>query len=321
MSGEPARLDQSHAAALANAAAARITLIARDGHVLVDSEADPRTMENHAGRPEVMAALRGSIGSDTRTSRTVGTPFLYVALPVREGALRLAMPLSAVNAEVAAIRAGILQSVAIAFLPAVLLAAFLARLLARRLSGIVNYAGELANANFHARLPESGRGELGVLARKLNETSARLERTVQQLQHEHTELDRLERVRKDFVVNVSHELRTPLASILGYTETLIDGAVDDPEHNLRFLNIIRHNTERLTRLTADLLTLSRLELRTQEFRFASYRVNDLLADVVDTIRPIAEKKNISMRHEPGPAGMRGLLRFRGLLSGRQQPAR
>jgi two-component system phosphate regulon sensor histidine kinase PhoR len=300
VSGEAARLDGQHAAALATAAAARITLIARDGHVLVDSEADPQTMENHAGRPEVMAALHGSIGSDTRTSRTVGTPFLYVALPIPEGALRLAMPLSAVNAEVAAIRVGILQSVAIAFLPAVLLAAFLARLLARRLSGIVNYAGELANANFHARLPESGRGELGLLARKLNETSARLERTVQQLQHEHTELDRLERVRKDFVVNVSHELRTPLASILGYTETLIDGAIDDPEHNLRFLNIIRHNTERLTRLTADLLTLSRLELRTQEFRFASYRVNEMLADVVDTIRPIAEKKHIAMRHEPGP---------------------
>jgi len=99
---------------------------------------------------------------------------------------------------------------------------------------------------------------------------------------------------------VSHELRTPLASILGYTETLIDVAIHEPEHNLKFLNIIRHNTERLTRLTADLLTLSRLELQTQEFRFASFRVNDLLADVVDTIRPIAEKRNILLRHEPGP---------------------
>ena len=94
---------------------------------------------------------------------------------------------------------------------------------------------------------------------------------MQQLQHEHAELDRLERVRKDFVINVSHELRTPLASIQGYTETLLDGAIDDPDHNIRFLNIIRHNAERLSRLTADLLTLSRLELRTQEFRCASFR--------------------------------------------------
>ena len=103
------------------------------------------------------------------------------------------------------------------------------------------------------------------------------------------------------MINVSHELRTPLASIQGYTETLLEGAINDDDNNMRFLNIIRHNAERLTRLTADLLTLSRLELRTQEFRFASFRVNDLLADVVDTIRPIAQKKNITMRHEPGPA--------------------
>ncbi|HVW83860.1 MAG TPA: ATP-binding protein, partial [Bryobacteraceae bacterium] len=233
-------------------------------------------------------------------SHTLGTGFVYVALPIPDGALRLAMPVANVIAEKVTIRNRILQSVALAFLPAVLLAAYFARRIANRLGAIVSYAGELANANFEARLPEVGWGELGLLGRKLNETSAKLERTVHQLQHEHSELDRLERIRKDFVINVSHELRTPLASIQGYTETLIDGAIDDPEHNLRFLNIIRHNAERLTRLTADLLTLSRLELRTQEFRFASFRVNDLLADVVDTIRPIAQKKNISMRHEPGP---------------------
>ena len=50
---------------------------------------------------------------------------------------------------------------------------------------------------------------------------------------------------KDFVINVSHELRTPLASIQGYTETLLDGAIDDPQHNVRFLQIIRQNAERI----------------------------------------------------------------------------
>lgn len=285
---------------LAKAAGARLTVIARDGQVLADSEAQPEKMENHRDRPELQTAFGGAIGSTTRLSKTIGVEFLYVALPVKQGALRLAMPLSAVNSEVSAVRIKLLQSVALAFLPAVLLAAFLSRRLAGRLSDVISYAGELANANFHARLPGNVRGEFGILGQKLNETSAKLERTVQQLQHEHNELDRLERVRKDFVINVSHELRTPLASILGYTETLIDGALEDSENNVKFLNIIRHNAERLTRLTGDLLTLSRLELRTQEFRFASFRVNDLLADVVDTIRPIAQKKNIAMHHEPGP---------------------
>ncbi len=298
-----AALDQAKIRQLGRSSEARLTVVGQDGVVLADSEADPKTMENHRGRPELQEAFRGRLGYSTRKSATLGIDFLYVGLPSEGGdgpVLRLAVPLTAVRSEVSAIRLRILQSAAIAFLPAVLVAIFLARGLAERLSAIIAQAGELARANYQARLPE-GRGELGLLGRKLNETGEKLERTVLQLQTEHSELERLERVRKDFVINVSHELRTPLASIQGYTETLLDGALDDPEHNVRFLNIIRHNAERLTRLTADLLTLSRLELRTQEMRVASFRVNDLLADVVDTIRPIADKKRIALRHEAGPA--------------------
>jgi two-component system phosphate regulon sensor histidine kinase PhoR len=99
---------------------------------------------------------------------------------------------------------------------------------------------------------------------------------------------------------VSHELRTPLASIQGYTETLLDGALHEPEHNVRFLQIIRQNAERLARLTSDLLTLSRIELKTQKFQFASYYVNRLLADGVDVMRPIAEKKTVSLIVEGAP---------------------
>ena len=90
---------------------------------------------------------------------------------------------------------------------------------------------------------------------------------MEQLEREHAELEKVERVRKDFVINVSHELRTPLASIQGYTETLLDGAINDPAHNMRFLGIIRHNAERLARITEDLLTLSRIEQKRQKFEF------------------------------------------------------
>ena len=287
---------------LAKAAGARVTIVARDGRVLIDSDADASTMENHSNRPELRQAFAGTVGSITRRSPTLGMDFLYVALPVPEGALRLAMPLSSVQQQIGAIRYRILQGVAIAFLPAVLLAAFLSRRLAGRLGEITHYASELAKANFHARLRTDGNGELSLLARELAETGARMESTIRQLQAEQSELEKLERIRKDFVINVSHELRTPLASIQGYTETLIDGAIDDKENNVRFLNIIRNNSERLTRLTADLLTLSRLELRTQELRFASCRVDHLLADVVDTLRPIALKRNVHMIYQPGPEG-------------------
>jgi two-component system phosphate regulon sensor histidine kinase PhoR len=77
--------------------------------------------------------------------------------------------------------------------------------------------------------------------------------------HDITDLERLERVRKDFVANVSHELRTPLAAIRGYAETLLDGALDDPENRRRFVEVIQSHAIRLNNIAADLLTLSELE--------------------------------------------------------------
>lgn len=74
-----------------------------------------------------------------------------------------------------------------------------------------------------------------------------------------TDIERTEQVRRDFVANVSHEMRTPLAAIVGYAETLLDGALDDPENNARFIEIIRNNAIRLNSIASDLLTLSELE--------------------------------------------------------------
>jgi len=77
--------------------------------------------------------------------------------------------------------------------------------------------------------------------------------------HDITDIERLEQVRKDFVANVSHELRTPLAGVIGYAETLLDGALADMENNRKFVEIIRTNAVRLNNIAADLLVLSDLE--------------------------------------------------------------
>jgi two-component system phosphate regulon sensor histidine kinase PhoR len=285
---------------LATIAHARITLIDWRGTVNADSSDEQEALENQRDRPEVAAALQGRSSSAIRMSPTLGVKFLYLAIPIQSGALRLAVPVSQIDSAVSEIRWKMLQTTGAVFAIALIVAAFFARRLAQKFHTILGHAGELANGNFHARSEIMDRGEFALLSAKLNETSAKLERTVQQLQSEHTELEKLERVRKDFVINVSHELRTPLASIQGYTETLMDGAIDDRENNLRFLGIIRHNAERLATLTADLLTLSRIELKTQEFRFASYDVNRLLGDIVDSMRPIAGRKSISLDLQPSP---------------------
>jgi two-component system phosphate regulon sensor histidine kinase PhoR len=77
--------------------------------------------------------------------------------------------------------------------------------------------------------------------------------------HDVTELERLERIRRDFVANVSHELRTPLAAIQGYAETLLDGALADSDNNRKFVETIQAHALRLNRIASDLLALSELE--------------------------------------------------------------
>src|ERR1700745_594563 len=79
-----------------------------------------------------------------------------------------------------------------------------------------------------------------------------------------TETERVEKTRRDFIANVSHELRTPLTSIQGYTETLLDSTTDNG-HVREFLEIVRKNAARMSRLTEDLLTLARVESGEQRF--------------------------------------------------------
>lgn len=288
---------------MAEAANGRLTIVDGDGTVLLDSEADRASMENHASRPEIRAALEGRTGHSVRGSPTTGVNYLYVASPLEGGAVRLAMPLREISGQIGVLRRQLVLYTAAAFVPALLLALFFARSFARRLGAIIDYASTLATGDFRARLNVKGNDELGILGRQLNETGAKLQKMFEELEREHQEMEKLERIRKDFVINVSHELRTPLASIQGYTETLLDGALEDRDNNIRFLNIVRQNAERLGRLTADLLTVSRIELKTQRFQFASYRLAALLNECVDTLRPVALKKRVSMEIDPGPADL------------------
>ena len=101
-----------------------------------------------------------------------------------------------------------------------------------------------------------------------------------------TELRRLEQVRTEFIANVSHELRTPLTAIQGYLETLLNGALEEPEHARRFVEIAFRHTERLGRLLNDLTDLSNIELGKVSLRLAPTP----LAPVVDSVLEIVAAK-------------------------------
>jgi two-component system, OmpR family, phosphate regulon sensor histidine kinase PhoR len=112
--------------------------------------------------------------------------------------------------------------------------------------------------------------------------------------HDVTELRRLERVRQDFVANVSHEFKTPLTAIQGFAETLLAGALDDPENNRRFLEIIRNHAIRLARLTNDLLKLARIEAGKMELEFSSVGLLELIEGCTETTLLKANRKEITL---------------------------
>ena len=109
-----------------------------------------------------------------------------------------------------------------------------------------------------------------------------------------TKLRNLEKVRSDFVASVSHELRTPLACIKGYTETLLEGAMDEPEHAAAFLNIILQSTDQLTTLINDVLDLSKIESGRIEFNFVPVDLKLVVAKSVDLLQNSLDKKGIRL---------------------------
>ena len=109
-----------------------------------------------------------------------------------------------------------------------------------------------------------------------------------------TKLRNLERIRRDFVSSVSHELRTPLSIISGYTETLLDGAMYEPEHAAEFLKIILDATAQLTALVNDVLDLSRIESGQIVYQFTPVDINSVINKSIALLKLSLEKKHIKL---------------------------
>jgi len=376
----------------APAAGARITVIDSTGKVLADSEANPDTMENHAARPEFVAALQGQIGSATRLSKTIGVDLLYVAVPVPGGAVRMAYPLSSIREANREIRRDLLEGSAVAGLLALLLAFVATQSIGRRLLRITDFAERVAAGDLSARIQEGAGDEIAHVASALDKTARKLEEGFSALEnsrqtletllnsmqeaviavaqdervlwanqrmerllpsgvrlgaplvqsvrdpeilasvqtalttrdvtmaraakifsgrvfdvtaapmpgggavavlHDQTEIERVEKTRRDFIANVSHELRTPLTSIQGYAETLLESR-GMPNDLREFVEIIRKNAMRMARLTEDLLVLARVESGEQKLNFQTAMPNQLLDDAVQTFHELALARGIEL---------------------------
>jgi two-component system, OmpR family, phosphate regulon sensor histidine kinase PhoR len=112
--------------------------------------------------------------------------------------------------------------------------------------------------------------------------------------HDITDLRKLERVRRDFVANVSHEFRTPLTAIQGFAETLLAGAMNDPQNRERFLGIIVEHSRRLARLTEDLLMLSKMDADRLELETRRIPVGPFVESCIETSTPRAKDKDLKL---------------------------
>ena len=158
-----------------------------------------------------------------------------------------------------------------------------------------------------ANAPATGEAELGPMARRIFAIDAvplpqgGLVMSLSDV----TRLRRIERVRRDFVANISHELRTPLASVKLLAETLSGGAVDDPETARDFSHQIEREVDHLAQMVDELLDLTMIESGETKLDLQEVRPGTLVDEVAERIRPVAERRHISVRVLPDPDGADG----------------
>jgi len=194
------------------AAGARATVIDPTGKVLADSEADPGTMENQRHRREFASALAGQIGVDGGNGQSLGVPFLYVAVPVSGGAVRLAYPVPEMEITDRPLTVALFWGSLTAFVFAVIVAAVAAQYVGRRLQRIVNFAERVAGGDLTARIASSSRDEIGQVASALDKTTRGVEESYARVQNSQRELETLLNSMQDAVIAVDVDGRVQWAN-------------------------------------------------------------------------------------------------------------
>jgi len=233
-------VSQAHLQTLTNeagdAGGLRLTLIAPDGTVLADSEADPATLDNHAGRPEVAQALAGREGRARRLSATLGRQEVYVAIPLpagvaawSQGALRAALPASSIDAMLAASWRVPLIVWAILLVPTLIVSYFLTRSITTPVERLRHMTKQVASGDLTHRTSVRRNDELGELADSLNTMASELESRVDQLAGEEERSTQVLTAMSDGVIVLDDEGRfvrgNPAAGrILGVALDGIEGS-------------------------------------------------------------------------------------------------
>jgi two-component system, OmpR family, phosphate regulon sensor histidine kinase PhoR len=221
---------------------ARVTLIGGDGRVLGDSAVAPAALaglENHADRPEVVAARKHGLGISRRYSHTVGTDMLYVAVPTRHpsvSVVRLALPLTDVAQQLRAVRHATLLALAVALVSALGLAWLSSSLLGRRVNAIAESARAYASGDLSHPARDYANDELGTVARVLDDSVRQLAARMRELSEDRARLEAMLTGMLEGVIVLDAQGRVQLVNRAARTMLALD---DDPAGR-PYVESIRH---------------------------------------------------------------------------------
>jgi two-component system, OmpR family, sensor kinase len=273
---------------------ARVTLVGLEptstglapGFVITDSELE-RTALEPSYVAAANAAMAGVVSSAVERVEGQRVGETAIAIPA-DGRPRwaavLSTPLDDVDDNVALIQRQILIAGAIALAAALLAGYFAARAHARRLSRLERAAEEVAEGNFEVPIPVDSSDEVGQLAMTFNEMQKRLAR--------------LDGARKEFIANASHELRTPIFSLGGFVE-LLEHEEPDRASREEFVREMREQVERLTKLTGDLLDLSKLDADAMELRAEEIDLGQVATQTAAEFQPAADRHESAIEVDAG----------------------
>lgn len=266
----------------------RLTMISSDGEVLYDNF-DDSIDENHLQREEIKEASKNGTGSSVRYSETMEQNYLYVAEydAQEQTYVRLAMPFSGVSQSALML----LPSFFIAFV----IAFFFVWLMSKRMADSI--LKPLQEISAVIRKADFGKEKIefqNYSYSELQEITDALQTMNNQIAKNLENLEREKQIRQEFFTNASHELKTPLTSIRGYSELLRQHAITDPDQIDHCLDCVLKESDHMTKLINDILTISKLEAKDYVVQKSHIKLKDLLENVLNSLSVQAKAMNLDI---------------------------
>ena len=239
--------------------------------------------------PNIISALSGENGYASDPT----ADYMDVALPIEGGSTGYIVYVIDNRATMQSLNSQLLQIIVEAMGVGLIISVFLSLLLAKTMiapiQDLTRAAEKVAGGDFTGKVDNESKDEIGVLTRTFNDMAVQLEDTL-------SDLKKSEQMRREFVANVSHELRTPITSVKSYAETL-EGEPDMPQEvRQKFLGVILNESDRMTKIVQDLLTLSRFDAGSIEFSFDYFSFEKSVRDVYNaTLMEAQAPGNIIVR--------------------------